>query len=96
MYLMINSQRHTCTRRIVKGGTVRYLSVTPPVEEIAGRIRLFRDDGFLLVEDDADSYERKRQVGTLLEVSSDPEPAPVAAAGPTAEQILNVMLGVSG
>lgn len=85
MYLMINSQRHTCTRRIVKGGTVRYLSVTPEVADISGMIRMFRDDGFLLSEDSADSYERRRQVGTLLELSNDPEPVPAPAA-PTVEQ----------
>ena len=85
MYLMINDARHSVFKRIVKGKTIKYLSVTPAVEEIAGKIRMFRDDGFLLSEDNADDYARKSYVGTLLQISNDPEPVPVTPQ-PTVEQ----------
>ena len=81
MFLMINGKtRHSVTKRIVKGKTIKYLSVTPAVEEIAGKIQMFRDDGFLLSEDNADEYSRKTYVGTLLTISNDPEPVPVTPA----------------
>ena len=74
MYLKINGVNHSVSKRIVKGQTIRYLSVTPAVEEIAGKIQMFRNDGFLMSEDNADDYERKSYVGTLLQISNDPEP----------------------
>jgi hypothetical protein len=85
MFLSINGKIHSVTKRIVKGKTIKYLSVTPAVEEIAGKIQMFRDDGFLLSEDNADDYARKTYVGTLLTISNDPEPAPVTPQ-PTVEQ----------
>lgn len=74
MYLRINGKNHHVTKRIVKGNTIKYLSVTPAVEEIAGKIQMFRDDGFLMSEDNADDYARKSYVGTLLQISNEPEP----------------------
>lgn len=74
MFLSINGKIHSVTKRIVKGNTIKYLSVTPAVEEIAGKIQMFRDDGFLMSEDNADDYARKSYVGTLLQISNDPEP----------------------
>ena len=72
MFLIINAKtRHRCTKRIVKGKTIKYLSVNPAPEEIAGKIQMFRDDGFLLSEDNADDYTRKSYVGTLLQISND-------------------------
>lgn len=85
MFLSINGKIHSVTKRIVKGKTIKYLSVTPAVEEIAGKIQMFRDDGFLLSEDNADDYARKTYVGTLLQISNDPEPVPVTPQ-PTVEQ----------
>ena len=75
MFLMINSKtRHSVTKRIVKGKTIKYLSVTPSPESISGTIQMFRDDGFLMSEDNADDYARKSYTGTLLQISNDPEP----------------------
>ncbi len=85
MFLSINGKIHSVSKRIVKGETIKYLSVTPAVEEIAGKIQMFRDDGFLLSEDNADNYARKSYVGTLLQISNDPEPVPVTPQ-PTVEQ----------
>lgn len=77
MYLTIMGVEHTVTKRIVKGKTVRYIGVTPEPEIISGTIEMYRDDGFIMSADDADSYGRKTYVGTLLEISNDPEPVPV-------------------
>ena len=90
MFLSINGKIHSVTKRIVKGKTIKYLSVTPAVEEIAGKIQMFRDDGFLLSEDNADDYQRKSYVGTLLQISNDPEPVPVTPA-PTVEQRVTML-----
>lgn len=73
MYLIINGNRHTCTRRIVTEDTIKYLSVTPAPEEITGKIQMFRDDGFLMAEDNADDYERKYTSGTLLTLTNKAE-----------------------
>lgn len=85
MFLMINNTRHSVSKRIVKGKTIKYLSVTPAPESISGTIKMFRDDGFLMSEDNADEYQRKSYVGTLLQISNDPEPTPVTPQ-PTVEQ----------
>ena len=85
MFLMINNNRHSVSKRIVKGKTIKYLSVSPAPESISGKIRMFRDDGFLMSEDNADEYSRKTYVGTLLQISNDPEPQPVTPQ-PTVEQ----------
>ena len=73
MYLMINNARHECSRRIVSSDTIKYLAVTPAVEDISGKAQLFRDDGFLMAEDNLDSFERKSMVGTTLTVTNAPE-----------------------
>lgn len=85
MFLIINGNtRHSVTKRVLRGKTVKYLSVTPAPEEIIGTIQMFRDDGFLMSEDNADEYERKIYTGTLLQISNDPEPVP-APSQPTLE-----------
>lgn len=77
MYLEINGVRHTCSKRIHKKDTIKYLSVTPAVDDIGGIAKLYRDDGFLLCEDNLDSYARKFSAGTCLTVTNAPEPKPV-------------------
>ena len=77
MYLEINGTRHAVKRRIVSADTVKYTFVTPEPSEISGTIKMFRDDGFLLSEDNADSYQRKTYTGTLLTLTNAPEVEPV-------------------
>lgn len=77
MYLEINGARHTCSQRIAKKDTIKFLSVDPAVEDISGTAKLYRDDGFLLAEDNLDAYERKYMAGTCLVVTNAPEPTPV-------------------
>lgn len=74
MFLSINGKIHSVTKRIVKGRTIKYLSVTPAPETISGVISMYRDDGFLMSEDNADDYQRKSYTGTLLTLTNEPEP----------------------
>lgn len=77
MYLIINGNRHTVSKRIVADTSVDYLTVTPEPEEISGVIRMFRDDDFLMSEDNADDYAYKKYSGTRLTISktnAEPEP----------------------
>ena len=76
MYLEINDTRHTCSKRIKTKDTIKYLTVTPAPETIAGTIKMYRDDGFLLCEDNADSYEHIEYTGTLLYVYNGEKPKP--------------------
>ena len=89
MYLIINNTRHSVSKRIVTEDTVKYLSVTPAPEEISGIISMYRNDGFLMSEDNADNYQRRTYVGTLLQISNAPEPEPIVPEHvPTLEEEL--------
>lgn len=95
MYLIINNQRYTVSRRYKTADTVRYLTVTPAPDVISGPIQMFRDDGFPMSEDNADDYLRSYYSGTLLTLTNIPEPQPEPPAPyvPSSEQILDVLLG---
>lgn len=77
MYLTINGERHSVSKRIVTADTIRYLSVEPAPKNINGAIQMYTDEGFLLSEDNADEYERREYVGTLLTITNAPIPEPV-------------------
>lgn len=77
MYLMINGNRHTVSRRIVKSNEIRYLTVTPEPETISGKIQMYENSGFLISEDNADGFLRSTYTGTLLILTNVPEPVPV-------------------
>lgn len=90
MYLQINGKRYTVTRRIVKPDTIKYLGVTPDPGEVSGTIQMYRDDGFLFSEDNADAFERKKYSGTLLTLTNAAETTPTAPA-PTVEQRVTML-----
>lgn len=95
MYLIINGNKHTVSKRICETDTIKYLSVKPNVENISGIIQMYRDDGFLMSEDNVDTYERKSHIGTLLTVTNKPVPVPVEPSyEPTAEELINILVGV--
>ena len=77
MYLIINNNKHGVRQRIVSADTVKYLCVTPSPAEVSGTIRMFRDDGFLMSEDNAADYERVSVYGSLVTMTNAPEPVPV-------------------
>lgn len=90
MYLLINGTRHAVSRRIVTKDTIKYLSVTPDPGTVSGTIQVYRDDGFLMAEDNADGFERQQYTGTLLTLTNAPEPTPVTPS-PTVEQRLTAI-----
>lgn len=83
MYLMINGNKHTVSRRIVKSNEIRYLTVEPAPAEVTGKIQMYDNSGFLISEDDADSFLRSSYTGTLLILTNKPEPVPVPVPEPT-------------
>ena len=86
MYLIINNKRYTVSRRIHTSDTVKFLSVTENPGTISGTIQMYRDDGFLMSEDNAGDYQRQIYAGTLLTLTNKPEPVPVET-GPVGPSI---------
>lgn len=82
MYIKIGDNQYPCTRRIVTGDTIKYLSVKPNPGEVTGKIQMYRDDGFLLSEDDASKYARQTYAGTIFTLTNKPEPVPVPTPAP--------------
>ena len=78
MYLIINGNKHTVSRRIYSKDTIKFMTVSPAVdlETLTGSIQMFRDDGFRLSEDAVENYQRKTMTGTLLVLTNKPEPVP--------------------
>ena len=77
MYLMINGNRHSVSRRMVTKDTIKFLTVEPKPETISGNIQMYENNGFLISEDNADSFLRSTYSGTLLVLTNVPEPTPV-------------------
>ena len=85
MYLKIGENQYSCTKRIKSNaGTLKFLGVSPAPGEVSGTIQMYRDDGFLMSEDDTSQYVRQKYAGTLLAFFSypEPEPAPVTPSIP--------------
>ena len=74
MYLTINGVQHTVTRRLVSSDTIKYIGVTPEPTAVSGTIGMYRNDGFLMSEDNADHFARKVYSGTVLLLTNKPEP----------------------
>lgn len=74
MYLMINGVQHTVKRRLVCSDTIKYLGVTPEPNAVGSTIRMYRNDGFLMSEDNADNFTRKIYSGSVLILTNKPEP----------------------
>lgn len=77
MYLMINGNKHTVSRRITNQDEIRYLTVTPEPETVSGKIQMYENNGFLISEDNADDFLRSVYSGTLLILTNVPVPVPV-------------------
>ena len=74
---MINGNRHSVSRRIVTGDTVKFLTVKPEPNTVSGTIQMYENNGFLISEDNADNFLRSTYSGTLLTLTNVPEPKPV-------------------
>lgn len=77
MYLLINNEQYPVTKRIVSKDTVKFLSVSPDPRPVSGPVQMYRDDGFLLAEDDSENYTRQTYAGTILTLTNKPKPGPV-------------------
>ena len=82
MYLLINNEQYRATKRTVTGDTVKYLSVSPDPRPVSGPVQMYRDDGFLLAEDDSEGYIRQTYAGTILTLTNKPEPVPAPTPTP--------------
>lgn len=73
MYLKINGAQYTVTRRLVSADTIKYLGVTPEPKNISGTIAMYRNDGFLMSEDNTSNFVRKLYAGNLLQLTNKPK-----------------------
>ena len=78
MYLIINGEKYSVSRREKNKNQVTYYGVEPAVSEISGTIEMFRDDGFPMSMDNTAEYAYKNQSGTRLVLSAAPAQARVA------------------
>lgn len=96
MYLTINGTKYTVTRRLVSSDTIKYLGVTPEPVTITGKIQMYRNDGFLMSEDNTASFTRKLFSGTLLQLTNKPEPETdpfVPAPEPPTAKVVTAVVG---
>ena len=79
MYLIINGNKHTCSRRDASKQEIKYMTVSPAVDlnTLTGTVQMYTDDGFLLSEDSVDKFKRKTMTGTLFVMTNKPVPQPV-------------------
>lgn len=74
---MIQEKKYTLTSRKVFSTSINYYSLNPIPSDpnnITGIISMYRDDGFLLSEDNANDYLRKYISGSVLTLTNEPEP----------------------
>ena len=74
MYLVINNENYSLTRRKLMNNSVTYYGMSEMPETVSGTITMYRDDGFEMYTDDADSYARQVKSGTVLTLTNEPEP----------------------
>lgn len=73
MYLLINDTKYTVTRRIKTKDTVKYLGVSPSIENIdgiSGIAKMYTNEDFFMSEDSLDDYKYKTFTGTLLVITN--------------------------
>ncbi len=74
MYLIINGNRHTVSQRVATSDTIRFFDVTPEPANISGTIQMFRNDGFLMSEDNVGKFTRKAYSDAVLLLTNKPAP----------------------
>lgn len=74
MYITINGQRYSCTRREADADEVRYYGVEPLPESVSGIVRTCTEAGFVLAEDHAEAYARQEIGTTRVTLTNKPEP----------------------
>lgn len=74
MYLIINKKKHTVSQRVAASDTISFFDVTPAPVTISGTIQMFRNDGFLMSEDNAGDFARKLCSDGVLLLTNKPAP----------------------
>ena len=96
MYLLISENQYPISRRRVNSQSVIYSGLESEPTDISGTIQMFRDDGFLMNEDNVSDYLRHTyqaptygDEGTMLSYGiltltnvPEPEPQPEPEPGP--------------
>ena len=96
MYIQINNQTYTLTRRRVTSQSVTYSGLTEEPSDLSGTITMCRDDGFVMSEDTVADYLRHTyqaptygEEGEILSYGiltltnlPEPEPQPEPEPGP--------------
>lgn len=96
MYLLINNNQYPVSRRRVNSQSVVYSGLEAEPTDISGTIQMFRDDGFLMSEDNVSDYLRHTyqaptygEEGQMVTVGvltltnvPEPEPQPEPEPGP--------------
>lgn len=94
MYLLINGSQYTVSRRIKRDDTLKFLDVTTDPGEVNGVISMYRDDGFLLSQDNTADYTRQEYSNHVYILTNQPKPEPMPYI-PSDRDILNVLLGLN-
>ena len=85
MYIKINNENYSCTRRVTRGNDITFLGVSPEPPE-TDSVELYRDDDFLLRTDDVSGYLRRNYKDSTLTYTNTEEPRPVE---PSVEEVRN-------
>lgn len=96
MYITINGVRYDDAKRTQNNHRITYISSALTADLVAvGSIGEYRDDGFLLREVDVSGYARQIARDGVLTLTNEPEPVPVEPVDPepTAEELMNILLG---
>ena len=99
MYLLISNNQYPVSRRRVNSQSVIYSGLETEPTDISGTIQMFRDDGFLMSEDNVADYLRYTYSGGILTLTNvpEPEPQPDPEPGPyipTYHDVLTALLGI--
>lgn len=94
MYIQINNQTYTLTRRRVTSQSITYYGLESEPTDISGAITMCRDDGFVMSEDNVGDYLRHTWTAPtydedgdmvsygILTLTNIPEPEPVPEPEP--------------
>ena len=96
MYIAYNGVNYPCQCR--PSGTMIYRGLPDDFPApVSGEIALCAGDGFALRTDKAEGYLRQTFEGGVLMLTNQPEPQPVEPVEPvpTADEVLNTLLGVT-
>lgn len=99
MYITINEETYPGVRRIKMRDARETLYIGESLdglESVSGTIGVYRDDGFLLLEEDVGSYERVNILSGMLILTDRPETVftePSDSDELTDSEALNIIIG---